>query len=53
MNTDSIYLKNRMLAYFYSPRLSNNINIAVHKHNLGKQVIIAMSFDVCGGRFWK
>ena len=33
-----VLLKNRMLADFYIPRLSNDMNIALHKNNLGGQV---------------
>ena len=33
-----VLLKNRMLADFYISRLSNDMNIALHKNNLGGQV---------------
>ena len=31
--------KNRMLAYFYIPRLSNDIKIAVQKNHLRAQIL--------------
>jgi len=35
----SIIEKNRMLADFYIPRLSNDMHIAVPKNNLGIQIL--------------